>query len=77
MPKKLMDKKDWSDLTRHMQMQGIGELHTKGLSEEEENSEMRKTFEEITAMGYGHIHTLKIVPSDGRKPYFLHRDDID
>jgi hypothetical protein len=76
MPRKLMDKKDWADLSRHIHNQGIGELQTKGLTEEEESREMKKTFQEISELGYGHIHTLKVVPSDGREPYFVRRDDI-
>jgi hypothetical protein len=65
-------------IRRQLYNQGIGELHTKGLSEEEESSHIKKTFEEISALGYGHIHTLKIVPSDSkREPYFVHRDNID
>jgi hypothetical protein len=56
---------------------GVAELQTKGLSEEEESRDIKKTFEEITEVGYKHIHTLKIIPSDGREPYFVSRDSID
>lgn len=73
-----MSREDWADLSRHIHNQGIGELQTKGLTEEEENREMKKTFEDITKLGYGHIHTLKIVPLDSdRQPYFVHVDSIN
>jgi hypothetical protein len=78
MPRKLLDKKDWADLTRHIHNQGIAELQTKGLTEEEESREMKKTFQEIAELGYGHIHTLKVVPLDSeRQPYFVHIDSIN
>jgi hypothetical protein len=35
--------------------------------DEEESRERRKTFQEISQLGYGHIHTLKVVPSDGKR----------
>ena len=56
-------------------MGGIGELHTKGLNEQEESNHIQKTFQEISDLGYEHIHTLEVIPSDGRKPYFVHRDN--
>ena len=76
MPRKLMDKKDWADLSRHMHNRGIGELQT-NLTEEELSRELKKTFEEIAELGYSHIHTLKVCPSDGREPYMVHIDDVD
>lgn len=53
---------------------GIAELHTKGLTEEEEQEMMWDTFKEIADLGYPHIHTLRIVPSDGRTPYYVNVD---
>jgi hypothetical protein len=55
----------------------MAELQTKGLTEEEESREMKKTFQEIAEFGYSHIHTLKVVPLYGREPYFVHVDNID
>jgi hypothetical protein len=74
MPRKPVSKEMWADITRHIHNQGIAELQTKGLTEEDENRQMKKTFQEITELGYPHIHTLRIVPSDGREPYFVHRE---
>lgn len=73
---KPMDEKDWANLSRHIHNQGIGELETKGLTEEEESNHIQKTFQEISDLGYDHIHTLEVIPGDGRKPYFVHRDNI-
>ena len=36
---------------------------------------MEMTFQEIAVLGYEHIHTLKIIPGVGRKPYFVHKDN--
>jgi hypothetical protein len=66
-----------ADITRQLMNQGIAELQTKGLSEEDESRGMKKTFQEIAALGYEHIHTLKVIPADGREPYFVHIDSID
>jgi hypothetical protein len=57
---------------RHKYGGGIAEVQMKGLTEQQENEEMKNTFEEIWAQGYEHIHTLRIVPSDGREPYYVH-----
>ena len=57
-------------------MGGIGELHTKGLTEQEESNHIQKTFQEISDLGYDHIHTLEVIPSDDRKPYFVRRDKL-
>ena len=78
MPRKPISRKAFAELWTNRHKQGIAELQTKGLTEEEESRRMRETFSEIAAMGYEHIHTLKVVPlDDGRKPYFVHVDNLN
>jgi hypothetical protein len=72
MTRKPVSKEMWAELLKQLHNEGMGEIHMKGFTEEEENAEMRKTFQEITELGYGHIHTLKVIPADGREPYFVH-----
>jgi hypothetical protein len=49
--------KELADIGRHLYNQGIADLQTKGLTEEEENSQIKKVFEDIDKMGsYRHIH---------------------
>jgi hypothetical protein len=78
MPRKLLDKKDLANLTRHFHNRGIAEYQTKNLSEEEEQQYMKSMFQDVWDAGYKHIHTLHIVPLESeRQPYFVHIDDID
>ena len=63
-----------ADLLEYLHEGGIAELQTKGLTEEEEQKEMWNTFKEIADLGYPRIHTLRVVPSDGRPPYIVHVD---
>jgi hypothetical protein len=46
----------------------------KGFTQEEEEKEMWNTFKEIADLGYRHIHTLRVFPSDGREPYEVYVD---
>ena len=48
------------------------------LTEEEENRELKKAFQEIANdFGYYNIHTIQVVPDDGRPPYFVHVDNLE
>ena len=66
------------DLFRNLQKSGIPELQFgKGFTEEEEDGEVRKIFYEIANdFGMPHIHTLKVVPEDGRPQYWVHVSDL-
>lgn len=57
-------------------MRGVTELYTKDLTEEEEGEHIQQVFQDISDLGYDYIHTLQIIPEDGRKPYFVHRDNV-
>jgi hypothetical protein len=73
-----LTKKQLAELFTNRHKHGIAILETKGLTEEQESQGMRETFQDIAAMGYEHIHTLKIVPLDcGRKPYYVHIDNLN
>jgi hypothetical protein len=77
--KKPVSDKELADIARHLYNQGIADLQTKGLTEEEENSQIKRVFEDIDKMGsYRHIHTLRVIPLDdkSRKPYFVRRDSV-
>jgi hypothetical protein len=76
MPRKPLSKKQFAELWTNRHKHGIAELQTKGLTEDEEGQRMRETFLDIAAMGYEHIHTLRVVPSDGRLPYYVHIDNV-
>jgi hypothetical protein len=77
MPRKVMTPRDWADFSRHIQNQGIAEFETNNLSEEEQQ-QMRRMFEDVWKAGYGHIHTLHVIPLDSdRQPYYVHVDDIN
>jgi hypothetical protein len=77
MPRTSLSQKELSgilnDSYRHG---GMAEVQS-NLTEEEEQQGMRDTFRDIHNLGYEHIHTLRIVPADGRTPYYVHVDDID
>ena len=78
MPRKPLTKKQFAELWTNRHKHGIADFRTKGLTEEEESQRMRETFLDIVAMGYEHIHTLKVVPlDDGRKPYFVSIDNLN
>ena len=78
MPRKPLSKKELAEIWTNRHMHGIAELQTKGLTEEEEGQRMKEIFSEIAAMGYEHIHTLKVVPlDDRRKPYYVHIDSLN
>jgi hypothetical protein len=61
------------DLLAYLHKQGIAEIHMKGFTQEEEEKEMRNTFKEIAGLEYPHIHTFRVIPSNGREPYKLCR----
>lgn len=73
--RKPVDDKTLREIATQLMNRGIGELHTRGLTEEEESNHIQKTFQEIADLGYQHIHTLEVIPEDGRKPYLIHRND--
>ena len=73
--RKPIDDKTLKQIATQLMNRGIGELHTKGLTEQEESNHIHKTFCEISKLGYDHIQTLEVIPSDGRKSYFVHRDN--
>ena len=73
---KPVSKEDLASIYTGLHKRGTGILQTKGLTEEEECRAMWKTFQDIYDMGYEYIHTLRVVPADGRKPYYVHVDDV-
>jgi hypothetical protein len=78
MPRKPITKKELAEIFTDSHKHGIAELQTIGLTEEEESQRMKETFQEIAAMGYEHIHTLKVIPLDcGREPYYVHIDNLN
>ena len=74
MPRKPVSNKELAEIfTDSHKYGGIAELQS-SLTEEEESRETSNTFRNIATLGYEHIHTLKVVPSDGREPYYVHMD---
>ena len=78
MPRKVIGYDGFVDLFRNLQKNGIAELQFgKGFTEEEEDREVKKAFYEIANdFGMPHIHTLKIVHDDGRRPYYVHVSNL-
>ena len=68
-----------ADFFAHRQRHGIAELQMgKGFTPEEEDREVMAFFKEVANdFGYPHIHTLKVVPEDGRELYFVHVDNVE
>jgi hypothetical protein len=56
---------------------GMAEFQTKGFTEEEEGREIKHMFQDVWDAGYEHVHTLRIVPKDGREPYYVHVDSLN
>ena len=56
---------------------GMAIFQTKGLTEEEENRDMKEMFQTVWNAGYEYVHTLKVIPEHGRKPYYVHVDDVN
>jgi hypothetical protein len=56
---------------------GIAECQTKGFTEQEESEELERMFQYVWKAGYQNVHTLRIVPEDGRQPYLVHIDSLN
>lgn len=57
---------------------GIADLETKGLSREEEDIRLKNVFFDIRKLGdYENIHTIRVIPNDGREPYLIRDLETD
>jgi hypothetical protein len=73
MPRKPLSRKELAEIFTDLHKHGIAELQIgKDITEEE----VMGAFGDIAAMGYEHIHTLRVVPDDGREPYYVHRNNL-
>jgi len=70
---KTVSKEDLAEICRDLHHQGIGEIHMRRFSNEEEDSrEALKAFQEIGDLGYA-LHTLRVI-SDRGKSFEVHVD---
>lgn len=80
MPAKEISPEEFEEISKHIltteHKKGIGDLTT-NLSEEEISRDIKKIFDGIYNQGYEFVHTLEVIPDDGSKPYFIHRDNVD
>ena len=60
-------------------MPGIVELQMgKGFTPEEEDKVIMAFFKQLeNDFGYHNIHTIRVVPEDGRLPYYVHIDNAE
>ena len=66
------------EIERQFAARGIADLKTKGLSREEEDIHLKNVFYDIRKLGpYEHIHTIRVIPNDGREPYLISDVEID
>jgi hypothetical protein len=67
--RKELTNKDLQNIERHFANMGVADIETCNMTREEEEVYIRKnSFNEIRELGYSHIHTLRVVPLDGREP---------
>ena len=80
MPAKELSPKEFEELSKQIfameHRKGIGIIKT-NLSEEEISRDIKGIFEDIDKQGYQYIHTLAVIPDDGSKQYFIHRDNVE
>jgi hypothetical protein len=75
MPRQPISKERLAEIwTNRHKYGGMAECQTKGFTEEEERKEM---FQDVWKAGHENVHTLRIVPEDGRAPYYVHMDSLN
>jgi hypothetical protein len=78
MPRQPISKERLAEIwTNRHKYGGMAECQTKGFTEEEESREIKQMFQEVWKAGYENVHTLRIVPADGREPYYVHVDSLN
>jgi hypothetical protein len=72
MPPKPFTEKDHRDLERHFANMGTAIFEVpKEITREEEDTYMKNVFYDLRMKGYDHIHTIEVIPEDGREPYTI------
>ena len=66
------------EIERQLANMGTADLESKGLSREEEDIHLKDIFDDIRKQGdYEHIHTIRVIPDDGREPYLIRDTEVD
>jgi hypothetical protein len=78
LPPRPLSPKDLREMEQRFYNRGTADFKTEGLTREDEDIQLKNVFHDIRKLGdYNHIHTIRVVPGDGREPYLIHDIEVD